>query len=304
MSQCSFCEVARLHAAAITAAGLSLKTIDWYGQQFLQYDRWRIQQGHPDIIPSAEVFEEYLSHERRRGLRPATVNALYRSLATIINFAIQRRMLDRASNPLEYMRPPRIPKERPPYVLPADMRALLNACSGYDWLDNRDATILCLLFYSGLRLGEVCALEIADIDLARMEVFVQRGKGAKPRTVPLAQEVRQPLLDYLYTRPGAGQHLLLSATAQGNSKGPLTPEGLRMMLRRRCTQAGTPVYSAHKFRHGFAMWLRNNGTDLSDIAAAMGHTTTQVTQLYYAHTLPPTVHKAYNAALERLREGE
>jgi len=171
-----------------------------------------------------------------------------------------------------------------------------------DWLDHRDALILCLLFYSGLRLGEVCALQVADLDLARMEVFVKRGKGAKPRTVPLAQEVRQPLLDYLYTRPGAGQHLLLASTPQGNSSGPFSSEGLRMMLRRRCHQAGTEVYSAHKFRHGFAMWLRNHGTDLSDIAAAMGHTTTQVTQLYYAHTLPPAVHKAYNAAIERMRD--
>ena len=50
------------------------------------------------------------------------------------------------------------------------------------------------------------------------------------------------------------------------------------------------------------MWLREQGADLSDIAAVMGHTTTQVTQMYYAFTLAPTARKAYDRALARLRE--
>jgi integrase len=302
--QYSLSEVARLHLVSINAAGLSVKTSDWYAQQFSHFDRWRIEKQLPDVVPTAAQFEEYLGFQRAKGLRPATVNAHYRALATIINFAIQRGMHPRTDNPMELMRPPRIPRERPQHVTPRDMRALLSACNMADWLDHRDQLILCLLFYSGLRLGEVCALAVSDLDLARMEVFVRRGKGAKPRTVPMAQEVRQPLLDYLYTRPAFTPHLLLASTAQGESRGPLTSEGLRMMLRRRCDQAGIEPLSAHKFRHGFAMWLRNNGTDLSDIAAAMGHTTTQVTQLYYAHTLPPAVHKAYNAAIAKLRESD
>jgi integrase len=297
-----FTEVARLHTASILAAGLSPKTSDWYAQQFSHFDRWRIEKQLDDVIPSTAIFEEYLGFQRAKGLRPATVNAHYRALAAIINFAIQRNMHPRTENPMELMRPPRIPRERPPHVTPRDMKALLAACYTADWLDHRDQLILCLLFYSGLRLGEVCGLAVSDLDLSRMEVFVRRGKGAKPRTVPMAQEVRQPLLDYLYTRPSVSEHLLLSSTAQGESRGAFTGEGVRMMLRRRCQQAGIDSLSAHKFRHGFALWLRNNGADLSDIAAAMGHTTTQVTQLYYAYTLPPAVHKAYNAAIAKLRE--
>jgi len=301
MNTTEFSEVARLHSASIRATGLSARTVDWYDHQYSQYDRWRVENGHADTIPTAERFESYLAFQHGRGLRPATVNAHYRALAKLIAFAIQRGLLSRNDNPLELMRPPRIPRERPQHVTPRDLKALIATCHRPDWLEHRDELILCLLFYSGLRLAECCALVVDDLDLKRMEVFVRRGKGAKPRTVPMAQEVRQPLLDYLYTRPSVAPHLLLASTPHGEARGPLSSEGLRMMLRRRCDQAGIEHLSAHKFRHGFAMWLRNHGTDLSDIAAAMGHTSTQVTQLYYAHTLPPTVHNAYNLAIAKLR---
>jgi integrase/recombinase XerC len=303
MSASPFSGVAQLHRAHNLASGLSSRTLDWYDQQFRHFDAWRVAAGLADLIPTAEVLERYLAEERARGLRPTSLHARYRSLRTLVNFAIKRRLLPREENPFAFMRPPKIPRERPPYVTPEEMRLLLGTCWRADWLDHRDALILCLLFYSGLRLAEVCALEVSDVDMGRMEVFVRRGKGAKARTVPMAQEVRQPLLDYLYSRPSNAAQLLLSSTAQGNARGALTGSGLRIMLRRRCTQAGIEQRSAHKFRHGFAMWLRNNGADLSDIAAAMGHTTTQVTQLFYANTLPPAVHRAYNAAIARLRDG-
>jgi integrase len=147
----------------------------------------------------------------------------------------------------------------------------------------------------------LCALQVADLDLQRMEVWVRKGKGSKPRTVPIAQEMRQPLLDYLYSRPSHSRHLLLASTSGLNAAGPFTSEGVRMMIKRRCDQAGLPMLSAHKFRHGFAMWLREQGADLSDIAAVMGHTSTQVTQMYYAYTLAPTARKAYDKALEKMR---
>jgi integrase len=123
--------------------------------------------------------------------------------------------------------------------------------------------------------------------------------------VPITPDLRPTFLSYLFTRPSTSDHLLLGTVPnRDESSGPLKTTGIRQILRRRCKRAGIEHLSPHTWRHGFAIFLRNNGTDLSDIAAAMGHTTTQVTQLYYAFTLAPAVHKAYDRALERMKDEE
>ena len=301
--QYSLSAVVRFHTTSITAAGLAPATITWYASQLRVYEDWRRDNGWPDVLPSEQMLEEYIAAQQRLGLRPRTVHARYRALQALLNFAEQRRMLDIEENPVHFVHPPRIPRERPVHVTLADFRRIDAAVQkGASWLDHRDRVVFHVLYFAGLRLGEVCALQVADLDMQKMQVWVRKGKGSKPRTVPIASDVRQPLLEYLYERPSHSRHLLLSSTTGMHASGPLTSEGLRMMLKRRCAQAGLPMLSAHKWRHGFAMWLREQGADLSDIAAVMGHTTTQVTQMYYAFTLAPTARKAYDRALARLRE--
>jgi len=300
--QYSLSAVVRFHTTSITAAGLAPATITWYASQLRVYEKWRRDNGWPDVLPSEQMLEEFMAAQQAAGLKPRTVHARYRALQAILNFAQQRRMLDIAENPVHFVRPPRIPRERPVHVTPLDFKRLDASLGNATWLDQRDRLIFHILFYAGLRLGEVCALRVGDLDIVRMEVWVRKGKGSKPRSVPIAAEVRQPLLDYLYSRPTHSRHLLQASTPGLHAAGPLSSEGLRMVLKRRCAQAGVGPFSAHKFRHGFAMWLREQGADLSDIAAVMGHTSTQVTQMYYAFTLPPTARKAYDKALAKLRE--
>ena len=300
----SFSAVVRMHRDSSLARGLSSATVRWYDAQLGAFDQWRRENGFPDVLPDAATIEQFIAAEHARGLRPRSVHARYRALGAILNFAQRRRMLDQGDNPLAVMEAPRIPRERPRHVDLDVMRRLLNAAGGDSWLDQRDRLIFLLLFYCGLRVGELVALRVADIDVAKGELFVRRGKGAKPRMVPLAPDVRRALVPYIYARPSTSEWLLVAGTARMKAGKTLTSDGVRSMLRRRCEQAGIESWNAHAFRHGCAMFLRNTGTDLSDIAAILGHTTTQVTQMYYAFTLAPTVRRAYFAALDRLKEEE
>ena len=304
MSEVCFSALVARHALSNRAAGHSASTLAWYAGHFRDYETWRIAAGLPDTLPGDETIERYIAHQRQRNLSPSTVLARFRALRAVLLFAEARNLISRAENPMHTVRPPKIPRQRPRHTSTQEMQRLLNSIHGERWLDHRDRLIIHLLFFSGLRLGEICGLKVADVDLRRREVFVRKGKGAKQRTVPIPPALQPVLLAYLYTRPSAHPHLLLSSCGQESVKGPLQPAGLRQVLRRRCESAGIDHLSAHKWRHGFAMWLRNQGTDLSDIAAAMGHSTTQVTQLYYAFTLAPAVHKAYSRALERLKSEE
>lgn len=297
-----FTDLAAAHQVSVVAAGLSPATVTWYASQLRIFEHWRTESGHPDLVPTISVLEHFIAWQQHQKLRPRTVHARYRAIAAVLNFGERRRLISRDENPVHWVRPPRIPRERPRHVEYADLHRLLDAIPGERWIDHRNRLILNLLFFSGLRLGELCALQVADIDLERLEVFVRRGKGAKPRMVPCAPHVRPVLLTYLFSRPSSAKDLFLASRGPLAAAGTrLTPEGVRTMLKLLCRMAGLPNFSPHSFRHGFAMFLRNNGADLSDIAAAMGHTTTQVTQMYYAFTLAPAVRTAYNAALKRLQ---
>jgi len=301
MSEVSFTGLAERHALSGRAQGHSPATLVWYSAHLRMFDDWRKVQGMPDTIPTEEAIETFIAAQFARGLSASTVLGRFRALRAVLRFAESRKLITREENPIHGVKPPRVPKKRPRHVEHKDLTALLGAIRGNTWLDHRDRLILQLLYFSGLRLGEVCGLQIGDVDLTRKEVFVRRGKGAKPRTVPIAPDLGADYIAYVYSRPSTAPHLLLAVSGNlDRAGGPLKPAGLRMMVRRRCKAAGIPQFGPHSFRHGFAMFLRNNGTDLSDIAAAMGHTTTQVTQMYYAFTLAPAVHKAYNRALDRL----
>ena len=303
MPEVRFTALVARHELKSRARGHSPKTLAWYAGHLRDYEQWRISTGRPDEVPSEETIDEYVAYQRGRNLSDSTVLARYRAIRAVLLFAESRRLITREQNPTHDIKPPEIPRYRPRHVTPDEWRILYDSVIGDRWTDHRDRLIMYLLFFSGLRLGEICALEVTDINLARREVWVRRGKGAKQRMVPITPDIHPIFLAYLYARPSTAPELLLASIGHAyKAGGPLKPAGLRQVLRRRCDAAGTEQLSAHKWRHGFAMWLRNQGTDLSDIATAMGHSTTQVTEKYYAFTLPPAVHKAYSRALDRLKQ--
>lgn len=297
----TFSNLVELHKVSMKASRRSPATIIWYEGNLKVFTGWCAANDIADAIPSPETLDKYIAFQHAQGLRPATVHARFRSVAAVLNFAEKRRIITRDENPISIVGRPRLPRERPRYVTPQVFDSLMRAIVGDSWTDHRDRLILQVLFFSGLRIGELVALQVDDIDLKKGEIFVRRGKGAKARMVPAHPELGKYMLPYLYTRPSTSSVLFLSASgANRKAKDALTSEGLRSMLKRRCKEAGIESWNAHAFRHGWAMWMRNAGADLSDIAAAMGHTTTQVTQMYYAFTLAPTVHKAYDKALGRM----
>lgn len=278
----------------------SPKTLAWYKEQFAAYVAWRAAQAIApmDEIPEADLIDAYLADQHAAGLAPSTVHARFRALRALLRFLERRRKLSHDQNPIHLVEAPTVPKQVRRHVSTGDLDLLLGSISGQTWLDHRDRVILLILFYSGLRLSELCELHVPDVDMQTLEVTVHRGKGDKARVVPCTPEVRPALAAYLYTRPSHIEALLLKSDGYGGSAGPLKPEGVRQMLRRRCRQAGIePPYNPHAFRHGFAMWLLNAGARATTVATAMGHSDSQITLAIYAHTTVTTVRREYDEAL-------
>ena len=143
--------------------------------------------------------------------------------------------------------------------------------------DGRDLAIVELLYGSGLRVSELCAITADDLDLARSTVRVW-GKGAKQRQAPLSDPAVAALREWL------ADHRRRFVTAETpadavflNAKGkPMTPRDVRRVIDRRSVVPTHP----HALRHTFATHLLDGGADLRAVQELLGHADIATTQIY------------------------
>jgi integrase/recombinase XerD len=161
--------------------------------------------------------------------------------------------------------------------------------------------MLHLMYASGLRVSELCALRLGDLDLQRGLVAPQ-GKGGKRRLVPVGEVAMEHASRYLRdVRPKyegrTGTHeRVLFVSPRG---GVFTREGFWRMVRRYAVSAGiTPLPSPHKLRHSFATHLLRGGADLRAVQAMLGHADLGTTEIY-THVAQDHVRAAHAKAHPR-----
>lgn len=142
-----------------------------------------------------------------------------------------------------------------------------------------------LLYAAGLRVSEVVALKVRDVDLARMTLTVRRGKGHKDRTTVLSPALLDDLRDYTDGRR-AMEPLLPSE--QG---GHLSTRSIQHVMERAAAATGLDGrVTCHVLRHSFATHLLEGGTDLRFIQALLGHARVETTERY-THVRNPALLK-------------
>ncbi len=141
----------------------------------------------------------------------------------------------------------------------------------------RDRAILELLFSTGLRVSELCALN-SDIDLTRDEVSV-RGKGEKVRVVFLSPAAKQSVREYLKARNDMEEALFVDG--RPNKLHRIIPRDVQRHLKSYVARAGiTNVVTPHTLRHVFATDLLSNGADIRSVQQLLGHASINTTQIY------------------------
>lgn len=169
-----------------------------------------------------------------------------------------------------------------PHVLTQDQaRTLLSYChdkakSGHP-VDLRNAAALELLYASGLRISELCALDVASL---RPDATVRvLGKGNKERIVPYGVPAQRALSAYLPAREAlkAGPTPALFLGARGGRMGP---RSMRDVVHRMASAAGVPDITPHDLRHSAATHLLEGGSDLRSVQELLGHSSLATTQRY------------------------
>jgi len=169
----------------------------------------------------------------------------------------------------------------------------------------RDRAIVELLYGAGLRVGELVALDVRDVELTRGEVRVM-GKGGKERVVPLPQMARQALGEWieLRRRPGLlGLPLFVSLRPRKKDDTPrrLGARDVRRMLARRgIEQQVLDHVHPHRLRHSYATHLLDMGADLREIQELLGHASLSTTQKYTAVSVEH-LRQVYDRAHPRAR---
>lgn len=296
------------------AAGKTKKTIRFYADNIGLYIDFLEHSGlNGTTWAQPQTVEKFLLHERQRGLSDSTIHARYRALRSFCNWLKLREYI--AESPLDAIEAPKQQKHVPRRVKLEDHRRIVDAIPVADasWVDHRDRLIIEMLFWTGLRLGEISRLVPADIDIGSRLIRIVRSKGRRSRFVPYTRQITPLLTAYLFCRPpSTDPHLFLGSRLAGfkrrqydpatdkrthQARGRLTESGIQQLVRRRCKLAGLPPFSPHAFRHGFAMSMLNDGEiDIGILAKLLGHKSTAVTQAIYADWETASLSRAYDLA--------
>lgn len=262
--------------------GLSSNTVEAYGQDlesFFLYRQELAQGADPESLrdPDEQEIFLYLAWLRARQNTGRTLARRLSALRAFFAFAVDEGRLKK--NPAELLENPKLPQYLPEVLTREEMDALLAQPDLRDKCGKRDRCMLELLYAAGLRVSELCAMCVPDLDLQRGLVRVF-GKGSKERLVPLHDQMQQMLAQYIATcRPDftpTGNQLFVNRSGRG-----LTRQYVWKMVKKYALEAGIRrAISPHTFRHSFATHLLEGGADLRAVQMLLGHADISATEIY------------------------
>jgi integrase/recombinase XerC len=287
--------------------------------QFLAFARERT--GTPEGPPLDGVdhlmVRGFLAWLHGRRVSRATMARKLAAVRSFFRFLCRQGRL--RANPAELVRAPRLPVRTTPHLSVDEAFQLLAASAQQAeatgaaapkqvetaaHLRLRDRAILEVFYGAGLRIGELVALDLPDVDLAEGLARV-RGKGRKERVVPVGRTAVEALRDYLAVRD-AGRQLRAGdqpALFLNHRGGRLTTRGVsRIVLRYLLSSGVGKKVTPHGLRHSFATHLLDAGADLRAIQELLGHARLGTTQRY-THVGLDKVMEIYDRAHPRARAG-
>jgi len=285
----------RIDDFAHALTSLSANTVAAYTSDVRSFASWctRSDVLEPGSVKRATI-RRYLAHlttrqfaRRSIARKTAAIRRYYKWL--VANGVVDVDPTSGVSVPAGGGRLPRVLDQR-------ELSGLLDAPVAEDepdWRRRRDDAVLELLYGSGLRVGELCGLQVSSVSLPNGAANVW-GKGAKERRVPISEPAVAALRRWLAIRhdvlpPEAGDVLF------GNERGhPLTPRDVRRIVDRRSPSPTHP----HALRHTFATHLLDGGADLRAVQELLGHTDVATTQRY-THVSRERLSAAYREAHPR-----
>lgn len=252
-----------------------------------------------DVINPRSV-RRYLEHLQKRGMSRATIARKLASLRSFVRYLCREAVLD--GNPIAVIATPRQEKKLPRFLYPEEVKMLIETPDTTSVMGMRDRAILELLYATGIRVSELVALDLNQIDTRERTVRVL-GKGNKERIVPVGSQAIQAINTYLTESRG---YLLAKNSNQSTEAlflnrfgSRLSARSIRNVINKYVEQiALNQKVSPHTLRHTFATHLLNGGADLRSVQELLGHVKLSTTQVY-THVTNERIKKVHREKFPR-----
>ncbi len=292
----------------IVEKNASPHTLDGYLNDIAQFQEFLIRTGHAVESSSIQLekidrlaVRSFMGYLYEKNITGATMRRKLSTLSSFFRFLCREGYLK--NNVARSVPSPRTQNKLPSYFSVDDIFRLLELPKGEDFLSVRDRTLLELFYSCGLRISELVALTLEDINLDSRMVKVL-GKGGKERLLPMGRQCVEALKIYLEIRadkirnPGSGaDRLFLNYRGAG-----ISVRGVRKVVEKYIKQGNFPGgVSPHSIRHSFATHLLDGGADLRSIQELLGHSSLSTTQKY-THLTLDRLSETYDKAHPRAKE--
>jgi integrase/recombinase XerD len=260
--------------------GLAAKTIESYSRDIVRFLVFLKEHGVVAIGDiDTKVILQYLIYLRDAGLSTRSRARHLVTLRGFFKFLVQEKFIDKS--PAQFVELPKQGQKLPDVLSQSEVGLLLNSPDRTVPAGARDAAMIELLYAAGLRVSELIALKLQDVNLEACFTRVF-GKGAKERVVPFGSYARKSLDLYIqHARP----QLLKSYTSAflfvARAGNPMSRQGFWKLLKRYALKAGIAKnITPHTLRHSFASHLLEGGADLRTVQVMLGHVDISTTQIY------------------------
>ncbi len=288
-------------------------TAKCYGADLEQFTQFLLDEHHvnPDTTESSitadhllltadvQTIRKFMAFLSERQYTKSTTARKLATLRSFYKFLVKRGQL--AGNPVSSIKTPKQDKKLPKFLEYEQVQKLLNTPPTDNWLGVRDRAMLEVLYSTGMRVSELVALNLEDVDFLG-EVIHVRGKGKKERICPIGSSALQAIQHYIEYRNKRIQAdpnfdtKVLFANKHGKR---LSTRSVRRKMDKYLIAAGLdPAISPHTLRHSFATHMLNNGADLRSVQELLGHQSLSTTQIY-THVTTSRMKEQYENAHPR-----
>jgi integrase/recombinase XerC len=290
--------------------GYSAHTISAYAADLGQFDAFLRAGGLPDALDAVmekRTMRAFISSLTDRDLKSRSVARKVAALKSLAKYCTKRHLI--AKNPARALASPKLDRPLPAFLTEQQAQALsapptpsapAQKASGKNrFLFLRNRAVVELFYGSGIRLAELCALDVVDIRFQSSTVKVL-GKGKKERIVPLTNQALDIIRAYLHLRTeAAGPDRPLFTSAEGTRLSRRHVE--RIVHNEIARVSQQKKKSPHVLRHSFATHLLDGGADIRAVKELLGHASLSTTQIY-THLSKERILQVYRQAHPRAKQ--
>ncbi len=259
---------------------MSPLTLEAYKRDLNQYLGYiELQQINKISNITSKHIRKYIKVLNERGMAPASISRIISSIRSYHKYLSSEELVK--ENPALILNTPKIPKKLPSVLSEQEISLIIDSIEKSSDFHHRDKAIIEMLYSCGIRVSELCSLEVSKLFL-KDDLIMVTGKGSKERLLPIGKRAKKYINNYFkYSRDKFIKRTSSSFIFVSKNGNQLTRAMINIILNKWTAISGiNKSVSPHTLRHSFATHLLEGGADLRFVQALLGHSDISTTQIY------------------------